>query len=815
MKTRFSLFLCLFLFSNVIFSQSSPGATVFGLVEESETREPMEFVNVVLYKADDKTMAEGKSTDSEGRFRFTGVPAGEYYVEVSFIGFETKVSRTFSITGPNDQVDLKNIKVLVSSELLEEVEVVAEKVTHNINFDRRTYNVEQDIMSETSTVTEILQNLPSVRVDPNGQISLRGTPNITFLINGRPSAMLRANPTAALQQMPANSIERVEVITNPSARYRPDGVGGIINIVLKDYSGQGWNGTASGAVGNLERYNTNLNLNYGKEDFHFFTNYAYRHANTPQDIFDTRIERDGNGRALGTFESIAGVTFKENSHLLSGGMDFTPWDGGLIEFSGELFYLKSDNLSRTNWNVLEETPSVFSVNRDYDSLEKEYEMGVAFEHEFEEDHALAAEFIYAGYHEDEDNMYDERYTLPFVGDNLSHLLIEKGGPLMEVSVEYARPFGEESEFELGYMGEFVKDDIRIFAEEHENKDWVTDFSKTQRFQFDQKVHAFFGVLGHTIDPFSFSVGLRAEQAYITSDLITRNEVVHNDYFRLYPSASIAWEIGDYEELQLSYSKRVRRADSDEHNPFPEYDDPRTRDRGNPRLLPEQVHSLELSYRKQTDKFTFMPSLYYRYKYDGFMEFREIVQDSILQTTFINFANETAAGLEVILSGRLNRKVDYNFSVNGFYNEVDGSNLGLPGNQSQLSWDSKLALNANLSPTTNFQLNAHYISARLTAQGEFQPLILLNAGFRQDVLQHRGSVFLTVSDVFASVEFETQIDNRNLYWNTRYGRNNQVFHVGFNYRFGKGFAKKREKLSFEDELEDPKPQPEKEDEEEEE
>lgn len=815
MKTSFSLFLCSFLFLNVAFSQSSSGAAVFGVVEESETKEPMEFVNVVLYKVDDKTMVDGKSTDHEGQFRFTGVPAGQYYVEVSFIGFETKKSRTFSIAGPADQVDLNNIKILVSSALLEEVEVVAEEATYNMNMDRRTYNVDKDLMSETSTVTEILQNLPSVRVDPNGQISLRGTPNITYLINGRPSAMLRANPATALRQMPANSIERIEVITNPSAKYRPDGVGGIINIVLKDYSGQGWNGTVSASGGNLERYNTNLNLNYGNEDFHFFTNYAYRHANTPQDIFDTRIERDGNGRAVSTFESVAGVTFKENSHLLSGGMDFSPWDGGLIELSGELLYLKSDNLSLTKWNVLEETPSVFSVDRNYDSLEKEYEMGIAFEHEFEEDHALAAEFIYAGYQEDEDNMFNELYTLPAAGNNLSHLLIEKGGPLMEVSVEYARPFGEDSEFEVGYMGNFIKDDIRIFAEDWEAKDWVTDFSKTQRFQFDQKTHAFFGVLGHAIDPFSFSVGLRAEQTYTRSNLITRNEIVPNDYFRLFPSASIAWEMGDYKELQLSYSKRVRRADSDEHNPFPEYDNPRTRDRGNPLLLPEQVHSLELTYRMQTNDILFMPSLYYRYKYDGFMEFRQIVQDSILETTFINFANETAAGMEMVLSGRFKRKIDYNFSINAFYNEVDGSNIGLPGNQSQISWDSKLALNANLSPTTNVQLNAHYISSRLTAQGEFQPMILLNAGLRQDVFQHRGALFLTISDVFASVEFETQINNPNLFWNTRYGRNNQIVQAGFSYRFGKGYAKKREKLAFDDELEDPKPQPEKEDEEEEE
>lgn len=779
----------------------------------------MGFVDVVLYESETETFLNGVTTNDNGEFRITDIAAGKYYVQTNFMGYEPKRSRAFSIDSKTQQVDLKEIAIEISVSLLEEVEVTATKSKFNLGLDRRTYNVDTDVMAQTSSATEILQNLPSVTVDVNGQVSLRGTSNITYLINGKPSALLRAGGAAALQQIPANSIERVEVITNPSAKYRPDGLGGIINIVLKDANREGLNGSVQANVGNLDRYNANVTLNYGMEDVNFFGSYGIRHASTPQDITDVRIDREG-GVPINSFKNKSGVTFGELSHIANAGVTFPLGEGGQVEIAGEYFYLNNDNDSDTNWDITDEDGNVseFDIDRQYNGHEQEYDVGIAYEREFEnEDHSLAIEFNYSGYDETEDNLYNELYKSPFTGNAQSRNLIEKGGPVMEFVVEYARPIGPESELEFGYLGEIMKDDINILGEDQNSENaWVTDPLKTYRFKFDQTVHAGYALFGHAIEAFSFTAGIRAEQTLITSNLVTNGEKIPNDYFKIFPTLSLGYELGDNEEIQLSYSKRINRADPDEQNPFPEYDDPRTRDRGNPELLPEQVHSVELGYLLQNEKFTFMPTLYYRYLYDGFTEFREVVEDTVLQTTFTNFNNQTMAGAEVIFTGNVSKSLNMNFSANAYYSELDGSELGLSAKQSQITWDAKLAANLNITKTTYGQLNAQYISSRLTPQGEFQPLVLLNLGIRQDIFNRNASLVFTVSDVFASVEFESLVDNDNLYWNTIYGRNNQIFYLGFSYRFGQSYVNKRkrkpEKLDFEDVIEVPNPVP-KEDEEE--
>ncbi len=824
MRTYLLLFACLIV--NTAIAQSGDdtlsGTTIFGKVVERSTGEPMEFVDVVLYRSESENFLEGTTTGKDGKFQFTftDITPGKYYAQTSFMGYEPKRSRVFSIDGKTREVGLKELAIEISVSLLEEVEVTATKSTLNLGLDRRTYNVDADIMAQTSSVTEILQNLPSVTVDVNGQVSLRGTSNITYLVNGRPSALLRAGGAAALQQIPANSIERIEVITNPSARYRPDGIGGIINIVLKEATRQGLNGSVQANVGNLDRYNANILLNYGAGEVNFFGGYGVRHASTPQDITDLRIGREG-GAAVNSFKSVSDVTFGELSHLATAGLTFPLGEGGQVEISGEYFYLNNDNNSLTSWDVTEEdATTLFDVDRQYNGYEQEFDVGIAYEREFEnEDHSLAIEFNLSGYDETEDNVYKELYKAPFAGTDRSRNLIEKGGPVMEFVVEYARPIGRESELEVGYLGEIMKDDINILGENFlsngENR-WKTDPLKTYRFKFNQTVHAAYGVFTHAIESFFFSAGLRAEQTFITSNLVTTGEEIPNDYFNLFPTLALGLELGDNEELQLSYSKRINRADPDEQNPFPEYDDPRTRDRGNPKLLPEQVHSIELGYHLQNEKFTFMPTLYYRYLYDGFTEFREIVEDTVLQTTFTNFSNQTLAGAEVIFKGNVSKFLDLNFSANAYYNELDGTNLGLPADQSQVTWDAKLGANFSFSKNTYGQLNAQYVSSRLTPQGEFQPIVLLNLGLRQDIFNRKASILFTVSDVFASVEWESLIDNNNLYWNTIYGRNNQIFYLGFSYRFGESYAQRRkrkpEKLDFEDVIEVPNPAP-KEDEEE--
>ncbi len=770
-----------------------------GEIIEQSSNTPLELANVVLFDHQQEQFVTGAITDSLGKFNLQ-LDTGVYYLEISFVGYETKRTDIFVVTADEPKVDLGKIPIGFG-QLLSEIEISASKAQFNFALDRKVYNVAKDIFSQTASATEILQNLPSVSVDVNGAISLRGSGDITYLVNGRPSALARTNPTDFLKSLPANTIDYIEVMTNPSAKYRPDGMAGIINIVLKKETNKGLNGTLLANAGNLERFSTNLNLNWSTDHLNIYSGYAFRHALTPESLRDLRISKDRSGKILSTSENNSIESKDASSHLLIAGLDLSISENSQMNISGNYSVGRDDVVSNSNWLVEREVNSEFVIDRRLEELEKEFELNFSFDHEFdEEDHSLAVEFAYAAYKESEDNFYDENYYLPINLTSNSHNLIEKSGPLAELSVEYAKPTGEDSELELGYVGTFLEDDIRFLGEifSEQTSEWNLDHQRTRQFLFTQSIHSLYTTYGHTISDFSFLLGFRAEQALITSRLRSENREIPNNYFRIYPTIHLGYELDDDQELALSYSRRVNRADSDEHNPFAEYEDPRNREVGNPKLKPELIHSMEFGYRWQGQNFSILPSVYYRHKYDAFTRIQEIVEDSILQTRYVNLASESSAGLELIFTTNFNDILGINLSSDVFYRTLDASNLGYSDKNSIVSWQSKLAINGNFTRSSFFQVNAQYRSARLTPQGKYRPMFLLNVGLRQDILRNRASLILTVSDVFASLQWKRIIDTPVLFQLRQYRRNRQLIYLGAQYRFGQRF-KESGSLDFEDTL----------------
>ncbi|MDH3246321.1 MAG: outer membrane beta-barrel family protein, partial [Saprospiraceae bacterium] len=328
--------------------------------------------------------------------------------------------------------------------------------------------------------------------------------------------------------------------------------------------------------------------------------------------------------------------------------------------------------------------------------------------------------------------------------------------------------------------------------------WQIDPSKTNQFYFSQTVHAFYSTLKKKFGTFGFSPGLRIEQAFITSKLPASDVKIANNYLKIYPSLHLGLDLGDERELRLNYSKRINRPDSDEHNPFAEYDDPRSREIGNPKLKPENIHSIEFGYEQQNKTFSFIPSLYYRFTYDAFTEIEEIIEDTILQRRYVNLDNEKAGGLELILVAYPSDDVDLNLSTNIYYNEIDGTNLGLPNKKSAVIWESKLASSYFLTRSTFGQINIAYRSSRLTPQGRHRPRFLVNFGFRQKLWKGKAALVLTISDLFKTLKRERYIDTSELYRKTVQERKTQIFQFGFNYQFGRN-DKTNQTLEYEDSL----------------
>ncbi len=785
--------------AHVLVSQDLLASSVHGRILESLSSESMQFVNVVLRNASNDSLIAGTVTDENGLFEFVTIPIGDYLIEVSYVGFETFRTANFSITRLEQKVDLGLISIRLHDAVLDPVEVTAQASTFNFSVDRKIYNVEKDVMSQTGSIADVLQNIPSISVEADGQILLRGTSNFNILINGRASQLLRRNASQTLQQMPAHQLERIEVITNPSAEFRPDGAGGIINLVIKKDVRRGFHGSLLANAGNLKRYNAGTLLNYGTGKVGLSGRYAIKHANSPRQDFDTRIQRGPVGEVISEYEFMSSRRRDALSHLMGFGFNIEFDENTSLEFGGEYFTSKESSLYRADWTTRTELLQTNHSERMLDETEKEYEFSISFEKEFDNEQKLTLDITNSGYDESEDNLYDETKLTPSLDNTISRNLIEKSGPLAEVALEYSYAV-EDSEIKSGYLGEFLKDKIHFLGENFSSSQdiWYEDLSRTSQFKFSQTVHAFYSTLKKNFGSFDVSPGVRIEQAFITSELPERNVKIINKYFKVFPSLHLGFEIREDRELRLNYSKRINRPDSDEHNPFAEYDDPRSREVGNPELRPENIHSIELGYDHQDKRFTIIPSIYYRYTYDAFTEIEEIVEDSVLQSRYVNLDNEKAGGLELILVAYPSDDLDLNLSTNIYYNEIDGTNLGFPNKKSAVIWESKLASSYFLTRSTFGQINIAYRSSRLTPQGRHRPRFLVNLGFRQKLWKGKAALVLTISDLFKTLKRERYIDTSELYRKTVQERKTQIFQFGFNYQFGRN-DKTNQTLEYEDSL----------------
>ncbi len=479
--------------------------TISGTIVEKETRQGLAGANITLFSSADSTKVAGTVSNVEGDFSIWELSSGNYYVEVSFIGFEEYSSPIFNL---QKNKDFGKIPLSESSVLLNEVSLTS-KVVNKI--DKKVYPVAKNILSETGSASQILQNIPAVNVDVNGGISLRNA-GVAIFLNGKPSAILQRNPAAFLEQLPAKMIEKIEVITNPSAKYKPDGVGGIINIVLKKERKKGVNGQLSGSAGFQQRYNGGLNLNYGSDAFNIFGNYGIRHSNRTYLFTDERIYSNASEDSPRRYFEDGRSTANNLSQTMYLGASWDMGDYNSAELSGNYFVANTDHAGRSSISLAdasENTLSDFTNISSNDEHEAEGELQFALEHVFKdnEDHALALEASYASFNEKENQQFIQNYSIPNNATSLDNNLVQKSGNEEVLSLDYTLPISEDIEFEAGYEGEFSYQDIRYRRDQNNT-----------RFLFNRNLHAVYAQYAQPIGDFSFKAGLRGEESYTKGEV---------------------------------------------------------------------------------------------------------------------------------------------------------------------------------------------------------------------------------------------------------------------------------------------------------
>ncbi len=802
-KLFFFIFFSLCFF--VSYTQKKSGKlSVSGFIIDKSSRQPIELASIQVFSKGETKNIKTVISDKKGKFIIDSVLAGTYLIKFSFIGFMAP-DKELVIESQQMSINIGTIEMEQAGNELKEVSVTAKKALLNTSIDRKVYNVSQDIMAQTGTVSDILRNVPSVEVDIEGNISLRGSEQVLILINGRPSPLMGKNRAEVLQQIPANTIERIEVITNPSARFRPDGSSGIINIVMKKNSKAGFNGNIIGNIGNKERANGSLSLNYKTTKLNTFSTVSIRQDERNRFSNTDRQYFDANGKTSGFYQDNFRSKARPLSYLFRAGLEYTLDDLNSMGVSGSILrnsLTRNDKLSRTFLNSNNVITSQQDRIRNAPAVEKEKDMTIFWQHNFKkEGQELRFEATASSQSEDEKNYYSTVYNYPpkkTVYDNNWVNQIEKN---QQITLDYTDPIGDNAKLEIGYAGSFIQQDIDFFVENFDtllNK-FVKNKVTSNRFLFNQVVHAFYATYLKSFKAFSFSLGLRAEQSFVTSNLVTIDSVIKNQYFQLFPTLHLAYQL-EKGELQLNYSRRVNRPEGDDLNPFPEYIDPLNLRAGNPLLLPEFIHSVEFGYQWKNKVFSIVPSIFYRYKYNGFTSLVKPINDSVLLTTKENLSNDQSAGLELIISAKPGKKFTSNLSTNIFYNTINTGGLGTVNNNSIFSMSANFNGGITFNPTTMLQFSCIYRSARQTVQGLLYPTFVTNIGARKDLLNNKLSITITLSDIFKTLQQKSTLQTPYLQQTGINSRDAQVFYIGVNFLFGKSSKKTaEEKLQFDNAL----------------
>lgn len=796
-------FLCGYAAAGAQAAENRPA--ISGTIVDGGAKHPVEFAAVILKTAAENTTIAQTTTDAQGSFALADVSPGNYKVVYGRVGNDQRESTPFSLTAASTPVNLGRLELADAPVQMEAVEVSTKRATLLNSIDRKTYNVGREIQSATGTASDLLQNVPSVNVDIDGGVSLRGSENVMILINGRSSVLMGRSRAEALQQLPADGIEKIEVITNPSAKYKPDGTAGIINIVLKRQQTPGITGTVNTSVGNEGRYNAGVSASYQPGKYNISGGVSVRQDDRRRLATDTRRILDAQTGTVITSQRTTEEETRPLTRIARLGFEYAGSENQ--HFGATVTYDRQTVSGRAIDRNIRSRDGI--VTSDYDrtgegpEAEESWEFSANYERKFAGgDRQLNVELETSRSREQEENRYADIFRLPSQSPNRDNTRSKNREREFEFSADYTQPMGDRSKVELGYEGSWEQLDTDFFAEIEDPATslWLTDLTRTNRFIYEETIHAFYLTYGHTFGKFGFLAGARPEFARVKSNQVTTGTVIPNEYSRVYPSLHLAYRLTPQHEFQLNYSHRVERPDSDELNPFPEYSDPFNVSAGNPSLVPENVHSFEGGYAFHGDSTNLTATLYHRNVLNGFTSITREIGNGVLLTTQENLSRSHSSGLELTASGELGKNLSLNFSSNTYFNSLNTANLGGAGNRSDVSWSAKLGATLRLPRNTLMQVNTNYVSGRLTAQGSRRPSFVTNVGLRRELLDRKVAVLLTVSDVFNSQKDGSILETPTLRREVVRRRSARVVYVGLVYNFGKPPKKPREDtMEFDDAL----------------
>ncbi len=754
-----------------------------GNVVDLNLNKSLEYATVSIYSLPDSLLQKGTITNRKGNFLLQNLKQGKYYYKVEHIGYQTYNSKDINLQ-ENEKHNLnKSIALEVDAELISEVEIKANRDYSRIELDRTVYNVSKSPVSDGGSINDVLATIPKLDINADGELKFRGSSDVKVLIDGKMSGLLGMSSADVLRNLPAADVDRVEVMSSPSAKYDASGSAGIVNIIMKKERAKGLNGNVSANFGTVNKHGSRaaLSLRTGKLNFSGSYNYLNEWAGRDYEIDRSISILDGTR----TVKSIADVDYGNKSHRSKLGLDYLINDKNTLSFSltnrdiKQNFNGAYNNYSKrsisndsplediTQVTVSEGVSRISEVDRDLNS----WVYNASYIRKFaKKGRELSIDAAFTDNTGKNEGKYED-----YTGISKDFHKINRAEAI--VQVDYKQPLGESSTLETGYL--FRTNKINYKA--------PIDISTV--FDYQESVQALYLQLGGTKGNLGYQLGLRSEYTDVET-----NQELNDDYFDLFPSLHLSYKLSDNKQIQLSYSKAVYRPNSRMLNPFQNLQNPENQRFGDQKLNAYYTNKSEVTYIYKSKKVTYTTNLYYQYRKDIIGQFRLVNEDDIAVVNYKNLGDKYTVGLDFNLSTKLNKWWSLNSYLTGIYQKyTSNKKLNFKTNEDH-GFFGKLTSIMRIPKLFTFQSAFIYETELPFAQGDYVRTFHTDFAFAKRILKNKASITLWIYDVFKTKSFDANSSGDRFIQNFKYKREFRYANLTFRYYFGKKYqvlkAKKR-------------------------
>ncbi len=776
---------------------------ISGSVFDKQTGEPVEYANIVVFKMRDGSMVSGTISNIKGFFEMEKVPYGMYKVTLDFIGYDKITIDSIRLFPRNPNVDLGKQILSQSMVMLEGVNIVADKISYEYKIDKKIVNVSQDATSAGGTAADVLENTPSVEVDIEGNVTMRGSGNFTVLINGRPSILEGSD---ALQQLPASNIENIEIITNPSAKYDPDGTAGIINVILKREVDQGFGGLVNLSAGMNDKYRSNVLLNYRINKWSFTGGFDYRDDNFKMTRKSDRETYYTNTDYTEYINSFGARNMNRKSVGGNFGVEYSFSDKTVMGLSGKFgtFDFGMSGLNNTN-----EFTSPVSTNVYYNSLSSMnrnsnfYDVNFNLQHKFDDKgQKLDFLFYYSNRDGDSDDFTLEKETDASWNETATILNSNRSVEISEnkeyrVQMDYVKPISEKGKLELGYQARLSDSYEKYDFEDFDGSAWINNPLFSSSSDFKRDIHSGYAIFNNeTSNGFGYQLGLRTEYTNRETGVEGVTGLYTIDRFDLFPSLHFSKQLKQENQLMLSYSRRINRPRGRELDPFLSYMDENNRSQGNPGLEPEYIDSFELAWQKKWPKSFMTVEAYYKITTNLITRILQNTDEGYVLHTSANLDKDYSLGTEAMINREFSKKLSMNLSGTIYYYKIKGSIESGVVDRSSTNWRTSLNSTYKFTPLTRLQLRLGYRGATTTAQGQRKGFMTSDLALRHDFWKRKATLTLQVRDLFKTMKRDMIVEGANIWEHMVMQRESQILQLSFSYKIN-NYKQKRERQNGED------------------